>query len=76
MDHDRMEEDEDDEEEVTVDVKVAERVGEFEEMVVWGHGGEIDGKQDAFVRGMEEWIDFAEAMHTDGDEELVAEKKG
>jgi len=76
MDNDPMEEDEEDEEEVTVDVKVAEKVGDFEEMVVWGHGGEIDGRQDAFVRGMEEWISFAEAIHAEGDEEQVLEKKG
>jgi ribonuclease H2 subunit C len=45
-------------------------------VVVWGHGGEVDGRQDAFVKGMEEWIGFAEAIHTDGDESPSTEKKG
>jgi ribonuclease H2 subunit C len=75
---DQMEDDEQDEveAEVMVDVKVAEKVGEFDEVVVWGHGGEVDGRQDAFVKGMEEWIGFAEAIHTDGDEPPSMEKKG
>jgi ribonuclease H2 subunit C len=59
-----------------MDVKVAEKLGEFEEMVVWGHGESVDEGRDAFVRGVREWVNFAEAMHGDGDEEdMEAEKE-
>ncbi|KAF2451709.1 hypothetical protein P171DRAFT_515672 [Karstenula rhodostoma CBS 690.94] len=60
--------DEEEEEQETVEVKVAEQIGEFEEVVVWGHGGQVEEGQDMFIRGMKEWIGFAEAMHgEDGD---------
>jgi ribonuclease H2 subunit C len=57
--------DAEDVEEVPEEVKIAEQVGEFDELVVWGHGGEVEVGQDMFVRGMQEWIGFAEAMHMD-----------
>jgi ribonuclease H2 subunit C len=60
LDNDRM--DDDDEEEAMVDVKIAEQVGDFEEVVVWGHAGEVEKGKDAFVRGLEEWVSFAEAI--------------
>lgn len=69
-----MEEDDDEEEEAKVEVKLANTVGEFEEVVIWEHGGEVDRSQSAFVRGLTEWVGFAEAMHVDGDEE-EAEKE-
>jgi ribonuclease H2 subunit C len=62
-------EDGDDAEEVPVEVKIAEQVGDFDEVVVWGHGGEVEADQDMFVRGMQEWVGFAEAMHVDEEEE-------
>lgn len=58
-----------DEEEEKTDVKLAEKVGEFDEVVVWGHGGEVEGGQDMFVRGLKEWVGFAEAMHAGEEEE-------
>jgi ribonuclease H2 subunit C len=62
--HADAEEDEDAEEEsMPVDVAIAEQVGEFEEVVIWGHGGEVDASQDMFIRGMTEWVGFAESMH-------------
>lgn len=54
---------------MTEEVKIAEQVGEFDEIVIWGHGGEVDGAQDVFVRGIREWVGFAESMHIDDDEE-------
>ena len=68
----RSNEDEDvgeEEDSLPVEVKIAEQIGEFDEVVVWGHGGEVDGGQDMFVRGLREWVGFAESMHVDGDEE-------
>jgi ribonuclease H2 subunit C len=43
------------------DVKVVEEVAEFEELVVWGHEAVVD-EGDAYVRGVEEWVGFAETV--------------
>ena len=48
---------EDDEEEV----KILEEVAYFKEFIVWGHAAVADG-DDAFVKGVEEWIGFAAAV--------------
>jgi ribonuclease H2 subunit C len=64
-----QEDGEEEEESIPVEVKIAGHVGTFDEMVVWGHGGEVDGSQDMFVRGVEEWVGFAESMHLEEDEE-------
>jgi ribonuclease H2 subunit C len=66
--------DEEDEQE-TVEVKVAERIGEFEEVVAWGHGGQVEEGQDMFIRGVQEWIGFAEAMHGEDEDEEGKEGK-
>ena len=63
-----MADEEDDEEEVVEPTKVVEEVGTFDEMSVWGHE-QVSEDDDAFVRGVEEWIGFAEAMHSFDDEE-------
>jgi len=63
------EEDEEDEEDETekADVMIAEKLGAFDEVVVWGHGGGVDEKEDAYIRGIREWVGFAEAMHEEED---------
>ncbi|KAI4942128.1 hypothetical protein J4E91_010327 [Alternaria rosae] len=66
---DDEEEDAEVEESIPVEVKVAEQVGAFDEVIIWGHGGEVDGSGDAFVRGMNEWVGFAESMHVDEEEQ-------
>lgn len=67
---DGEEEDEEDEmDDVEVEVKVAEKVGEFEEVVVWGHGGVVDERSDVYARAVGEWIGFSEAMHCEDDDE-------
>ena len=48
------------------EVKIAHRLGTFEELVVWGHGGTV-GEGDEFVRGVEEWVGFAEGVHLEND---------
>jgi ribonuclease H2 subunit C len=67
-----LDDDDDDEEEMEQDrpeeVMMAEQVGEFDEVVVWGHGGTVDGESDMFVRGVREWVGFAESMHCDEEE--------
>ncbi|KAJ5102733.1 hypothetical protein N7532_003262 [Penicillium argentinense] len=43
-------------------VKVLEVQGTFDEVVVWGHE-HIPAADDAYVKGLEEWIKFAETIH-------------
>lgn len=51
----------------TVEVKVAQQVGCFEEIVLWGHGGVV-GEGDRFRRGVEEWVGWAEMIHKEEEE--------
>lgn len=62
-------------EEIPEEIKVAEQVGDFEAIVVWGHGGQVDEGSDMFVRGIKEWVGFAESMHCN-DEDSVTERQG
>jgi ribonuclease H2 subunit C len=52
-------EDEDEMEETTY---VAEQEATFDKIVVWRHESVADGMEDRYVRGVEEWIGFAEAV--------------
>ncbi len=52
---------EDGEEESRKIVTVLNEVGSFEKVVVWNHESIVDG-DDAFVKGLGEWIAFAEAV--------------
>ena len=54
--------DEEEEEERPEVVKILETVGAFEDLVVWGHDL-VPAVDDPFVKGVEEWIAFAEAIH-------------
>jgi ribonuclease H2 subunit C len=69
------EDDEDMQEQEPEEVKIAEQVGEFDEIVVWQHGTTIDEERDGFVRGMREWVGWAEAMHVDEDEDETKDEK-
>lgn len=55
-------------EEVQEEVKIAEQIGHFDSIVVWGHGGMVEEQGDEFVRGITEWVGFAEGMHCDDDD--------
>jgi ribonuclease H2 subunit C len=44
-------------------VKILEAVGTFDEFTVWGHD-QIPAADDTFVKGIEEWVAFAEAIHS------------
>lgn len=71
----RQEDDDEDEDaEMEDEVKIAEEVGKFDHIVIWEHGGKVDVENSAFVRGLGEWIGFAEGMHWDEDVENVEEK--
>ena len=53
---------EDEEPELPQPVKAVEEVAVFDEMVVWGHD-QVPASDDSLVKGVEEWIAFAEAIH-------------
>ncbi len=55
-----MYEDNEDEEEED-DINVLEEVSSFSDIMIWGHET-IAESDDAFVKGMGEWISFAEAV--------------
>ncbi|OJD40608.1 ribonuclease h1 h2 small subunit [Diplodia corticola] len=46
-----------------IEVRVMEEVGEFDEVVVWGHEVAPDEIEDAYSKGIGEWISFAESIH-------------
>ena len=48
-------------EEEQEEATLLEEVGSFEKMVIWNHESMVNG-DDAFVKGVSEWIDFAEAV--------------
>jgi len=50
------------EEEMEADVKVLEEQATFDEVMVWGHEVVVDEGSDPYVRGVEEWIGFAEQV--------------
>lgn len=43
-------------------VKVMEEVSTFDELTIWGHD-QVPASDDSFVKGIEEWVAFAEAIH-------------
>jgi ribonuclease H2 subunit C len=56
--------DEDDDEDDDEGEKVAWQTGEkFDKLTVWEHHTLPDGKQDHWIRGIEEWIGMAEVVH-------------
>ena len=57
-----IDEEDDEEPELPQPVKVVDQVATFEEVTVWGHD-QLPAADDAMVKGTEEWISFAEAIH-------------
>jgi ribonuclease H2 subunit C len=56
-------EDLDDKEDAAEPVMILEAVATFDEVTIWGHD-QLPPVDDAFVKGIEEWIAFAEAIHS------------
>lgn len=50
-----------DETEAEEPVKVLETQGTFDDFVVWGHEA-VPAADDTFVKGVEEWLQFADAV--------------
>ncbi|KAF2240054.1 hypothetical protein EV356DRAFT_527895 [Viridothelium virens] len=61
MDVDELEQDEDDD--LPDQAKIAEASRPFDKIVVWGHDSLPDPATNPHIRGIEEWISFAEKMH-------------
>jgi len=53
---------EEEEEEPSEPAKILEELSTFDEVIVWGHD-QVPTSEDPFVKGIEEWISFAEAIH-------------
>ncbi|KAI0402749.1 ribonuclease H2, subunit C [Xylaria palmicola] len=64
--HDLVDEDEEaaDNQEDQLEVGAMKRKASFDELVIWGHESTSDSSVDPYVRGMEEWIEFAEKIHS------------
>ncbi|KAH8678892.1 ribonuclease H2 non-catalytic subunit-domain-containing protein [Tricladium varicosporioides] len=58
-----------------VDIKLLEEQAEFDEIMVWGHEMVPDKTTDPYVRGMEEWLTFAEQIHDAGELEKDITKR-
>ena len=52
---------EQEEEEDAEEIKELEEVASFDKIVLWGHESLVEG-DDSFVKGVEEWVGFAEAV--------------
>lgn len=50
------------EEEAEEDVGIMEENASFEDLMLWGHETLPDETADPYIRGVEEWIDFAEQV--------------
>lgn len=48
--------------EADADVGIMEEIAEFDHVVLWGHEALPDELVDPFVRGLGEWIEFAEKV--------------
>ena len=57
-----------------VEVKMLEQKGPFEEMVIWGHES-VPENDDVYVRGVEEWVAFAEAVGRPPYDQMVKRKR-
>lgn len=56
----KPQDDEEDEEE-PVEVRLMEQKGTFDEIIVWGHEM-VPDEEDVYRKGIEEWVGFAEAV--------------
>ena len=53
-------------------VRVLESAATFDEVIVWGHD-KVPAADDPFAKGIDEWIAFAEAIHSQPAAKYVAE---
>ncbi|RDL39969.1 Uncharacterized protein BP5553_04309 [Venustampulla echinocandica] len=53
-------------------VKVVEEMSEFDDIMIWGHETLAD-ETDPYMKGVEEWVLFAERIHSHSEEEMKDE---
>ena len=61
LDQNRMVVDPENENDEVGEVKILKKVSSFDNVVLWKHGSLVEG-DDAFVKGLDEWIGFAEVV--------------
>ncbi|KAF2459182.1 ribonuclease H2, subunit C [Lineolata rhizophorae] len=54
------------EEEKPPEVKAAEEVASFREMIIWEHGRVPDERGDPYLKAMHEWMALASVAHSEG----------
>ena len=52
----------DENEDDKIEKTISEEVAQFDEVMVWDHGAMPDDSSDPYLRGIEEWISFAETV--------------
>lgn len=52
----------DEDEEDRVEETISEEVATFDEVMVWDHGTMPDESSDTYLRGIEEWMSFAQTV--------------
>ncbi|OJJ47962.1 hypothetical protein ASPZODRAFT_131581 [Penicilliopsis zonata CBS 506.65] len=55
-------------------VKILEQQATFDELLVWDHEA-IPATDDSFVKGVEEWLKFAEVMHSSPSSDANSKQK-
>lgn len=53
---------EEEQEEPPEPVRILDQVSTYDQVIVWGHD-RLPGADDPFVKGVEEWVSFAESIH-------------
>ncbi|GAB7343200.1 hypothetical protein MBLNU457_1267t1 [Dothideomycetes sp. NU457] len=63
----RMDDDDlsaDEEQEVPQEVKIMHEAASFDKLIVWGHEATPSDSEDAYLKGIQEWMQFAKSMHS------------
>jgi ribonuclease H2 subunit C len=58
----QLDQDLDDDEEPQEEVQIMEEAATFDSIMVWDHDTVPTDTEDAYIKGMQEWIAFAEAV--------------
>ncbi|PVH92785.1 ribonuclease H1 small subunit [Periconia macrospinosa] len=61
--HPSADEEDEDAEMEGLETTKAHILGTFDEVLIWGHAEKVDEDKDGFVRGVREWVGFAEGLH-------------
>ncbi|KJZ79422.1 hypothetical protein HIM_00891 [Hirsutella minnesotensis 3608] len=60
----------------SVQVETMQVTGQFEKVLVWSHGASSDSSSDAFIRGINEWLQVADKIHSFTDCEKASTNHG